>query len=124
MVVKAMPIKGMRWQLITQSVDEQIALLHDRLTEHASAEDPGTKRTDGVFRHVTVGVGMGMGQTVSVAVPFAIFGLTLARNQSISTYATSGTTESASSSSTRMFVYSQSTCRVSTILCVQRLFLI
>lgn len=66
MVVKTMPVKGMRWQFIVDSVDEQIALLHDRLTFHAEAPDPGTQRTDGKFRHATVGVGMGMGQTVSV----------------------------------------------------------
>ncbi|KZV99426.1 hypothetical protein EXIGLDRAFT_640618 [Exidia glandulosa HHB12029] len=63
-VAKAKPIAGMRWQFIMESVEEQIGLLDARLTHpSARAADKGTKRTDGIFNHLTCGIGMGMGQT-------------------------------------------------------------
>ncbi|KZV80351.1 hypothetical protein EXIGLDRAFT_781116 [Exidia glandulosa HHB12029] len=61
--VKARPIKGVRWEFIVESVEEQLTLLNTRLTHHAAELEKGTQRTDGVFKSATIGVGMGMGQT-------------------------------------------------------------
>ncbi|KZV80622.1 hypothetical protein EXIGLDRAFT_704971 [Exidia glandulosa HHB12029] len=61
--VKIMPIKGVRWSFIVDSVEEQLAVLYEALGEAAATLEDGTQRTNGLFRHITCGISMGGGQT-------------------------------------------------------------
>lgn len=68
-VVKVRPMKGQGplWEFVLDSVEEQLAILHEELGKHAAlaaAKENGTDRTDGSFFHTTCGLSMGGGQPV------------------------------------------------------------
>lgn len=64
LIIKPKPSNDVSWKPLVDKVEEKLARLHEQLPLTAANMERLTMRTNGVFKHATVGISMGQGQKV------------------------------------------------------------
>lgn len=68
LIIKPKPSNDASWKPLVDKVEEKLARLHEQLPLTAANVEQLTARTNGVFKHATVGVSMGRGQKVLASI--------------------------------------------------------